>query len=126
MATPQRLQQLLEAFEASLRSDQPNTADVAAALTEVLELLALPGGNTDDHCKAVDLFICLRVVTDARLGGRLTSLPPELIRIIEDASMCLHDTQASPDVARAFDSTPEQLLARIRSFWDAKRDRSRT
>ena len=41
------------------------------------------------------------------------SLPDAIHDIFADMSGALHDTCSAPDVAQNFDSTPEQLLARL-------------
>ena len=41
-------------------------------------------------------------------------VPEEFQDILQDLAMGLHDTITAPDIARRCDSTPEQLLERLR------------
>lgn len=81
-----------------------------AALVSLLEFLESPAGRTSANCTAVDLFMSF-------MGDELdwqAILPEQLAPIVADMGQYLHDTVDAPEVAQNLESTPEQLLARIR------------
>lgn len=78
-------------------------------LVNLLEFLTTPEGRTDSNCWAVDLF-CMSEDWERDWG----ELPEEFIDILADMSGALHDTVKAPEIARNFDSTPEQLLERAK------------
>jgi len=43
-------------------------------------------------------------------------LPDAYVNILADMSGALHDTISAPEIAANFESTPEQLLARVRAL----------
>lgn len=81
-----------------------------SAILDVLQFLATPAGLTDANCCAVNSFL---VHNDFWDDDRL---PPAYLEIIADMGGTLHDTITAPDIASNFDSTPEQLLARIQNL----------
>jgi hypothetical protein len=87
---------------------------IADRPTELLVLkqsfLASAEGRTDENCQAVDAFFCIR---DDWQTDR-TDLPGEFQLILDDIGGCLHDTVSAPEITGNFDSTPEQLLVRVR------------
>lgn len=88
------------------------------AIEKVLVLLASPAGRTNANCWAADLFFAL----DEGWGEvSWEHVPDQLGDVLGDMAMALHDTVQSPEMAENFDSTPEQLLARVRAFEIAKR-----
>ena len=84
-------------------------ADRTRASTErLLTFLASPRGRTDGNCTAVDHFL--------KLGDfERPELPSPLRDVLTDMASALHDTVSSPETAADFESTPERLLARLRS-----------
>ena len=91
----------------------PKPTDVAllhAALERLLEFLASPSGRTNANCHAADSFFCF----DDGWETDWNHLPDEYSDILADMAGALHDTVSNPDVASNFDSTPEQLLVRLR------------
>lgn len=100
-----------EAYEAIIARpyDVPR---IAAAIERLLTFLASPQGRTSAHCIAVDHFFCF----GDDWQGDWEDEPAELTDILADIGGALHDTVAAPKVAANFDSTPEQLLERIRAF----------
>jgi hypothetical protein len=85
---------------------------IAAAVEALLTYLASSEGRTSSHCIAVDHFFCLGDGWQADWEDE----PEDLADILADMGGALHDTFGAPDVAENFDSTPEQLLERIRAF----------
>ena len=75
----------------------------------LLEFLSSPAGRTDENCKAVDRFF---FQDDEWLSDRLPEAYHDVIAHMD----ALHDTITAPDIAKNFDATPEQLLARARSL----------
>lgn len=92
----------------SLLSTPIDLARIEAATWAVLSFLASPAGRTDANCRAVDYFLCLGEF-------ELPDLPNPLGDILADMAGALHDTVSSPDIAAICESTPEQLLARLRA-----------
>ena len=76
-------------------------------MIRLLEFLASPQGRTDANCRAVDSFFTF--------DECWLDLPDALHDIFGDMAGALHDTISAPHIAHNFDSTPEQLLARVRS-----------
>ena len=102
---------LRRAYDAII--DRPYDARrVADALEAVLEFLASPAGRTQVNCEVVDSFFCLQQDWE----GGWEDEPEELADVLEDMGGALHETLKAPQVAEDFDSTPEQLLARVRRF----------
>jgi hypothetical protein len=79
-----------------------------AAMERLLEFLASTAGRTDANCTTTYNFI---TSTEDRWRGTRD----ELRAILDDMSGTLQDSIYAPDIARTFESTPEQLLARVRS-----------
>jgi hypothetical protein len=104
---------LLNELAASLHQPNVDATVVVSHLKAVLEFLVEPENDTDDNCRAVNTFVLLGLLEDDRVKQNLSRLPRFLVRIIEDMGMCLHDTHTAPSVAREFESTPQQLLARL-------------
>ena len=86
---------------------------VTGALRRVLEFLASPHGRTNANCGAVDRF-CMDPETWDDRG--FEHLPDALADLLGDMGGALHDTVKAPAIAENFDSTPEQLLARLEQF----------
>jgi len=84
-----------------------NVRDVGA-LERLLAFLA-GDGRTDANCDVVHHFL-------ASIEPEWSSLDEPLRRIYDDMSGTLHETIYRPDIARTFESLPEQLLARVRSL----------
>jgi len=93
--------------------DRPvNLFDLKESLIALLTFLNTKEGRTNDNCRAVDLFFCLQ--DDWDLGYK--DLPEPFSEIIIDMGGALHDTINTPDIAKMLDSTPEQLLDRVRKI----------
>ncbi len=77
-------------------------------LERLLEFLVSERGRTDANLCTADAFFAVIGVPQ--------SVPPQLRGICDDLSGALHDTVYAPNIATTFDSTPEQLLARLREL----------
>ena len=104
------LKALLYSVCESLEPEVPDLTCVRDTLKRLLEFLASPAGRTDANCTAADCFM-LRVWND-----RWDRLPAPYHDILADIAGALHDTVSAPEIARSFESTPEQLLERVRSL----------
>ena len=102
------LRPLLQHLHASMTHTPIHLPDVRSAMVAVLEFLASPTGRTDANCRAVDFFLMQDEAWDAE------ALPESYVEILSDMSGALHDTVSAPDIAANFESTPEQLLERVR------------
>jgi hypothetical protein len=99
---------LMQAVRAAVFASPLDLAVVRASLITVFEYLSSRAGRTDANCCAVDGFFYL----DDDLP--LERLPDSLQDVFAHMD-ALHDTITSPDIAEKFDSTPEQLLERVRN-----------
>jgi hypothetical protein len=107
---------VLASLERSLRGDRCETMIVGEAVRRVLELLNTQEHDTDQDCRLVDQFVGLHLLEDSLVQERVRRLPSALALIIEDMGMCLHDAHGARAIAEDFGSTPQQLLARLKSF----------
>lgn len=82
--------------------------DVKRALEALFAFLSSSEGRNDANCSVTDAFFCEEWPRD--------HLPGALRAIVEDAGGALHDTVYAPLVAKNFESTPEQLLERVRAL----------
>ena len=85
---------------------------IAAVVEELLSYLASKEGRTQPNCVAVDHFFCWGEGWERDWEDE----PAELSDVLADIGGALHDTISAPEIAENFDSTPEQLLERIRAF----------
>ena len=90
-------------------TDLPALRDRLEAL---LAFLASPSGRTDPNCRAVDVFFCMP--KDFGWTTDWEHLPEAVQEILADLGGALHDTIGAPEIARSCESTPEQLLDRVR------------
>ena len=88
-----------------------DTTRILTTLEALLAWLASADHNTDENCRAVDRFVLLEVLDEVN-----AAIPSGLRELLWDIGCQLHDTHTSPALARNFDSTPEQLLARTRAL----------
>jgi hypothetical protein len=102
---------LLEGVYEEIKKQSPSQ-QVASALHLLLSFLSSPVGRTNANCWAVDLFF---MVSDG-WECEWDHLDEELQDIIGDIAGALHDTVQAPEIARDFDSTPEQLLQRLERY----------
>jgi hypothetical protein len=78
-----------------------------AALERLLTFLGSAEGRTDANCSVTDHFIS---ACEERWRG--SALEP----ILDDMGGTLHDAIHAENIARTFEATPEQLLARVQKF----------
>jgi hypothetical protein len=112
------LSPLLLAVYDELARGSEDHASLKDAIEGLLSFLASPVGRTNANCWAADLFFALG---EGWEDVRWEHVPDQLGDVLGDMAMALHDTVKSPEIAENFDSTPEQLLARVRAFEIAKR-----
>ena len=99
---------MVEEVRAAVAAEAIDLHRVVHSLDALLQYLCSPEGRTDGNCRFVDSFF-MEYDAWAERG-----LPVPLHDILADMAGALHDTCSAPDIARNFDSTPEQLLARLR------------
>lgn len=103
----------LSAIAAIVRERPVAVAQLRAETESLLAYLSSAEGRTDENCRAVDSALMSDnelwtvidevEVSDARLAG-----------VLRDMAGALHDTVSAPEIAANFESTPEQLLSRLR------------
>ena len=79
----------------------------------VLEFLASPEGRTDANCRIVDLAI----MNDKEVWEHIEKVEEVdhvVADVLRDMASALHDTVRAPEIAENFESTPEQLLKRLK------------
>ncbi len=86
------------------------TMDEFISVTEAI-LIWLNENNTDENCRHIDIFVSTEIDLETR-----RKLPEEVQSLLFDMGGALHDTHTDPDVASNFESTPEQLLERVRAM----------
>ncbi|MFP5247551.1 MAG: hypothetical protein ACLGH0_12740 [Thermoanaerobaculia bacterium] len=82
-------------------------ASLTSALERLLTFLASESGRTDANCSTTYYFIT--ATEDAWRDA-----PEPLHAILDDMSGTLQDSIHAPQIARTFEATPEQLLARLK------------
>jgi hypothetical protein len=111
-----RVSRELEELLHAVYEAMPDDATLQPALETLLVFLASESGRTDANCSVTHAFIEATEERWSHLGG-------ELRTILDDMSGALHESIYAPQIARTFESTPEQLLERVRHL---SRDNSRT
>jgi hypothetical protein len=109
--------QVIAAFEA-IRSElllpEPSVRRLRSIVTDLLEFLASRQGRTDANVR----FIDYELSNEDDVWDRIELIEAEdpiLADVVRDMAGALHDTVKARHIARNFDSTPEQLLARLAS-----------
>ena len=107
--------QVIAAFEAvrkELLSPEPSAQRLRSIVTDLLKFLTSRRGRTDSNMRFVDYGLS----NDDDVWERIELVEaddPILADVVRDMAGALHDTVKAPTIARNFDSTPEQLLARL-------------
>ena len=99
---------IVDQIISTLSENEVNLPKLKNQMCLLLEHLTTEEGRTDINCKAVDYYFMNNDLWAEK------ELPDELHDIFADISGALHDTISSPEVAKNFDSTPEQLLDRLK------------
>ena len=110
-ASPQ-LKALLRDVYDGVVNRPPDLAGLKNALVSLLEFLCTSGGRTDANCCTTDA-LCSAVDEWERSWS---DLPADFRSILDDLGGVLHDAVYAPQIARAFESLPEQLLERVRGL----------
>jgi hypothetical protein len=108
---PSTLELLVHDVYGAIANRPTELSVLKQAIVALLSFLASAEGRTDENCHAVDTFFCIR--DDWQTDW--THLPGKYQLILDDIGGCLHDTVSAPKIAENFDSTPEQLLVRVRT-----------
>ena len=107
-----RLEPLLRRFYEEAIRRPADLRTIKVSLVDIFTFLTTPEGRTDANCWAVDNFVCI----DDHWERDLSDLPQSFVDVIADVGGALHDTISSPNIARNFDATPEQLLERAQKL----------
>jgi erythromycin esterase-like protein len=97
-----------------LLASEPSVERLRSIVTDLLTFLASRKGRTDSNVRFVDYGLS----SDDDVWDRVELVEandPILADVLRDMAGALHDTVKAPHIARNFDSTPEQLLARLGS-----------
>lgn len=106
------LNKLLNQLKNITLSPNISKEQVLPILEQILEWLNDPLNNTDENCRKIDYFVAYEIMPQKEF-----ELIPEDIRsILFDLGSSLSDTYTAPEVAENFESTPEQLLKRVRKL----------
>ncbi len=104
-----QLERLVNGVYSELQRTPVALDQLQDSIVALLSYLASPEGRTEENLGRVNMFFLL----GNEWGLDAIEIPDEIRAIIEDIGGCLHDSISSPEVAENFESTPEQLLARI-------------
>ena len=100
---------LLVGVHAEVCREPSDLSELHARLERLLAYLESPEGQTNANCWAADLFF----MQNDRWERGWEHLPEGYQDLLDDLGGALHDTVSHPEIASNFDSTPEQLLARL-------------
>lgn len=103
----------LEAITRIIRNRPVAVGELRGAIESLLVFLTSAEGRTDSNCQTVDFALMnddelWEVIEDVESADAV------LADVIRDMASTLRDTVSAPDIAANFDSTPEQLLSRLR------------
>lgn len=103
---------LLSRLKLAIFSPGYSREEVLAALEDILLWLNKPENNNDENCKTIDYYVCIEIMPEKKIE----ELPDDIQNVLFDMGAQLHDTHTSPKIAENFDSTPSQLLERVRKL----------
>lgn len=106
------LQKLVTAVTDCITDRPTDLLRLKSTLESLLYFLTTPIGRTDENCSSTDLFFLLHDEN----GFNWDHLPEDFQLILDDIGGQMHDTISAPKIARNFESTPEQLLERVRKL----------
>jgi hypothetical protein len=102
---------LVDAYEQIVQVPA-DLATLKASLERLLVFLCSPIGRTHANCVETDRFFLWHFEWPVTWEH----LPDSYTDVLGDIGGTLHDTFGAPDIAENFDSTPEQLLERVRGL----------
>ena len=103
----------LERVYIEIERPESDLHTLVMVLRALLRFLASPEGRASANCWATDLFFMRDEHWSER---RWAHLPQPLQDMLADMGGALHDSVDYPEIAENFDSTPDQLLARLETF----------
>ena len=109
--SPQLKPLLRHVYEAVV-TPRAQLPELRNALRSLLEFLASAGGRTDANCCTTDAFFS--AVDEWERSW--SDLPERFRSVLDDLGGAFHDSVYAPQIAKTFDSLPEQLLERVRSL----------
>jgi len=107
------LDMMLERLRIECTRSQTSRTNILSAITNLLEWLNQPENNNDLNCKQVDNYIANKVIANRSYE----TLPSDIKNILFDMGGALNDTHTFPEIATNFESTPQQLLERLRNMY---------
>ena len=107
-----KLRELILDTREKLANKESNIDSIILSLENLVTFLASDQGRTEANCAATDLYFCMH--NDYSFSW--DHLPNDLQVILNDIGGQLHDTVSAREIATKFESTPEQLLMRIRKL----------
>jgi hypothetical protein len=112
MGTDMELDELLNQLRSAVLSPRFSRKKALYAMGALLSWLNRPENNTDGNCRNVDYFVAYEIVSETGYEN----IPKDIRDILFDMGATLHDTHTSPQIADNFESTPSQLLDRVRKL----------
>lgn len=112
METKMIIDELLERLKSAVLSSRFSRRKVLSSIEALLSWLAEPENNTDSNCREVDSYVAYEILPEINTK----EIPEDIRAILFDMGATLHDTHTSPEIAENFESTPTQLLERVRSL----------
>jgi hypothetical protein len=106
------LDELLSQLRSAVLSPRFSRKDALYAIETLLLWLNKSENNTDSNCHKVDYFVAYEIVSESGYE----KIPEDIRDILFDMGATLHDTHTSPQIAENFESTPSQLLDRVRNL----------
>lgn len=97
-----------------LRDRENNKTKFKKALIDLISFLCTEEGRTNENIDATDMYFCLH----RDYGFDWDHLPESFQLILGDIGGQLHDAIEAPRIAENFESTPEQLLERLKKLND--------
>ncbi len=107
------LQDSLDDLRNAVFAPVVDAPEVASQVRNILLFLMDPHNDTDENCTLVNNHVLLNILTNNKGQARVALLPEPLQGVLQDMGMTLHDTHGARQVAENFDSTPQQLYARL-------------
>ena len=112
MKSSRELSELLVQLKLTALAPDFSKDSLIFALESLLLWLNNSQNNTDSNCKEIDYFISFEILPEKRFED----IPENIRNILFDMGATLHDAHTSPELARNFESMPNQLLNRLRGL----------